>query len=94
MGRLPYHVLLVEDNVFNQQVGVYLLERQGYRVQVASGGVEALNFLQEQDFDLVLMDVQMPGMNGLETTEAIRRNEQGRPAAVAHRGVDSLLVAR
>jgi CheY-like chemotaxis protein/HPt (histidine-containing phosphotransfer) domain-containing protein len=53
------------------------LERQGYKVKVASGGVEALDCLQQHDFDLVLMDVHMPGMNGLETTEAIRRNEQG-----------------
>jgi CheY-like chemotaxis protein len=71
-------VLLVEDNDFNRQVGVYLLERQGYRVAVACSGPEALDRLEREEFDLVLMDLGMPGMDGLETTVAIRRREAER----------------
>ncbi len=68
-------VLLVEDNLFNQQVGVYLLERQGHEVEVAGSGAEALAQLGKQTYDLVLMDVQMPERDGLETTRAIREQE-------------------
>ncbi len=69
------HILLAEDNIVNQRVAVRILERQGYGVVVASNGVEALKAMQDQDFDLVLMDVQMPEMGGFETTANIRRNE-------------------
>jgi two-component system sensor histidine kinase/response regulator len=69
-------ILLVDDNVFNQKVGVQKLEKLGHSVRVAGGGLEALAALDEERFDLVFMDVQMAGMDGLETTAAIRRNEQ------------------
>jgi PAS domain S-box-containing protein len=68
-------ILLVEDNVFNQQVGVFLLQRQGHSVVVADSGAAALKCLAEAAYDLVLMDVQMPAMDGLETTQAIRQQE-------------------
>jgi two-component system sensor histidine kinase/response regulator len=68
-------VLLAEDNLVNQRVAVRVLEKAGYRVTVASNGLEALQALQEREFDLILMDVQMPEMDGFETTEKIRRNE-------------------
>jgi signal transduction histidine kinase/CheY-like chemotaxis protein len=74
-GRL--HFLLVEDNPVNQRLGVLLLEKHGHMVQVAGNGREALAALEHQEFDLVLMDVQMPEMDGLEATAAIRRREQG-----------------
>lgn len=73
------HILLVEDNLVNQRVAFRILEKHGYRVVVASNGVEALKALKDGDFELVLMDVQMPEMGGFEATEKIRRSED--PAA-------------
>jgi PAS domain S-box-containing protein len=72
----PLHILLAEDNVINQRLARSLLEQRGHRVVVANNGKEALAALAEQAFDLVLMDVQMPEQDGLETTAAIRRGEQ------------------
>jgi CheY-like chemotaxis protein len=70
-------VLLVEDNVVNQRIACTLLERQGHVVVVAENGRAALEALECTDFDLVLMDVQMPVMDGLAATTAIRRREEG-----------------
>ncbi|HEV2176195.1 MAG TPA: response regulator [Terriglobia bacterium] len=70
-------ILLVEDNAINQTVAVRLLEKQGYRVRVARNGREALAALEKDRFDLVLMDLQMPEMDGFEATRAIRQEEQG-----------------
>jgi len=68
-------ILLAEDNIVNQRVAVRILEKQGYSVVVASNGVEALEAMQGHDFDLVLMDLQMPEMGGFEATGKIRQNE-------------------
>ncbi len=68
-------ILLVEDNVVNQMVGRGILEKARHRVVVAGNGKEALRLLDEQPFDLVLMDVQMPEMDGFEATAAIREKE-------------------
>ncbi|SCK25443.1 response regulator [Vogesella sp. LIG4] len=70
-----HHVLLVEDNPTNQKLGVTLLERHGYQVTVAINGLEAVQMLAAQHFDLVLMDMQMPVMDGLEATRHIREQE-------------------
>jgi CheY-like chemotaxis protein len=69
-------ILLTEDNVVNQMVGRGILEKARHRVIVAGNGREALRLLDEQPFDLVLMDVQMPEMDGFEATAAIRAKEQ------------------
>jgi signal transduction histidine kinase/CheY-like chemotaxis protein len=69
-------ILLAEDNVVNQLVGRRILEKARHRVAVAGNGREALRLLGEQPFDLVVMDVQMPEMDGFEATAAIREKEQ------------------
>ncbi len=69
-------ILLAEDNAVNQRVAVRLLQKQGHTVSVAEHGREALRRLEQEHFDLVLMDVQMPEMDGIEATAAIRTQEQ------------------
>jgi len=70
-------ILVAEDNPVNQAVARRLLKKRGHIVTTADNGIEALAALEKETFDLILMDVQMPEMDGLETTAAIRRREQG-----------------
>ena len=73
----PRKILLAEDNVVNQRVAVGLLTARGHRVLVAANGSEAVAAVGRESFDVVLMDVQMPVMNGIEATLAIRAAETG-----------------
>jgi two-component system, sensor histidine kinase and response regulator len=70
------HILLAEDNAVNQRVALRILEKAGHQVAVAENGNAALRMLQEQPFDLILMDVQMPEMGGFEATALIREKEK------------------
>lgn len=69
-------ILLAEDNVVNQRVAVGLLAKRGHQVTIANNGIEALQAIARTQFDLVLMDLQMPAMGGLEATATIRAHER------------------
>ncbi|MGB8951476.1 MAG: two-component regulator propeller domain-containing protein [Candidatus Aminicenantales bacterium] len=74
-GR-PLHILLAEDNVINQKMTMHILQRYGHHVTIASDGIEALSALENDAFDLILMDVQMPQMDGFTATRTIRKKEE------------------
>jgi len=83
--ELPLRLLLVEDLALNQKVAQLMLQQLGYRADVASNGLEALEALSRQDYDVVFMDVQMPEMDGLEATKCITQQwlPESRPWIIA-----------
>ena len=81
----PLKILLAEDNSINQKVATGILNKLGYQIDIANNGVEAIRALEQQKYDLVLMDIQMPEMDGVETTQQIHKRwpENQRPFIIA-----------
>jgi PAS domain S-box-containing protein len=81
--KFPLRILLVEDNKVNQMVGCLFLEKLGYQVHTANNGLEAVQAVKSQGYDLILMDVQMPEMDGLTATKIIREELNSKVQIVA-----------
>lgn len=89
----PTKVLLVEDNPVNQELATRLLTKCGYHITLANNGAEAIECFEQQEFDLILMDVQMPVMGGIEATETIRAREMRRSWVMSHQVQSVSIIA-
>ncbi|MDA0267593.1 MAG: response regulator [Cyanobacteria bacterium] len=79
----PLRILLAEDNAVNQKLAIHLLDRIGYRIEVAGNGLEVLEALERQMFDVILMDIQMPEMDGMTASQYVRERYHPCPRIIA-----------
>lgn len=94
MPESDLRILVVEDNTVNQKLLTRLLQKLGHASQVAENGQEALSVFENQAFDLILMDIQMPVMDGFEATLALRRTERGKRVPIVAVTANATLEAR
>ncbi|MFN4954898.1 MAG: ATP-binding protein [Aphanizomenon sp.] len=79
----PLKILLAEDNLVNQKVAIFTLKKLGYIADIANNGLEVLAMLENQFYDIILMDMQMPEMDGVTATKIIRQSSQNQPYIIA-----------
>jgi signal transduction histidine kinase len=82
-GQVALRILVAEDNRVNQKLILFMLKRLGYSADIANNGIEVLDILSRQPYDVILMDMQMPEMDGITTTQMIRQNLKSQPRIVA-----------
>lgn len=81
--KYPFNILIAEDNEVNQHVIKHILNKMGYKPGMAQNGLEAIEALYKNDYELILMDMQMPVMDGLEATRVIRKDDIKQPVIIA-----------
>lgn len=79
----PLRILVAEDNIINQKLIIRILNKLGYDPTIAANGLEVLSFIKYDTFDVILMDIQMPEMDGLEATQAVRNSDIKQPVIIA-----------
>ncbi|MCE2888481.1 MAG: response regulator [Pseudanabaena sp.] len=83
IDQSQYRILLAEDNLVNQKVAAMMLKKLGYIADIANNGLEVLQMVEKRFYDLILMDMQMPEMDGVTATKIIRQSNQPQPRIIA-----------